>query len=160
MQTVSHEPDDYSCPFCGMQDANARIQSPDLVYEDSLVFSIISLHWWENNPGHALIIPKEHIENLYELPGGISDRIHRFSRHLALAMKAVRRCYGISTRQHNEPAGGQDVWHYHLHVYPRFKDDRLYRSDFAIAPEKERRRHATLLRDYLSENPPMLDGEV
>ena len=47
-----------------------------LVYEDERVFSVICLHWWTNNPGHALIIPKEHIETLYDMPGRHSDRIH------------------------------------------------------------------------------------
>lgn len=68
---------------------DSHIVNPDLVYEDNLIFSIISLHWWTNNPGHALVIPKRHIENLYGLPGCLSDRIHRFSRYLALALKSV-----------------------------------------------------------------------
>ena len=45
---------------------------------------------------------------------------------MALTMKVVYSCDGISTRQHNEPAGNQDVWHYHLHVTPRYKDDVFY----------------------------------
>ncbi len=41
-------------------------------------------------------------------------------------MKAAYGCDGVSTRQHNEPAGNQDVWHFHLHVFPRYVDDQLY----------------------------------
>jgi histidine triad (HIT) family protein len=38
-------------------------------------------------------------------------------------------CDGTSLRQHNEPAGNQDVWHHHVHVFPRFTGDELYRTD-------------------------------
>ena len=41
-------------------------------------------------------------------------------------MKTAYGCEGISTRQHNEPAGMQEVWHFHLHVFPRYLDDGLY----------------------------------
>lgn len=157
MTAFSHEPADYACPFCGMIDEHSHITTPDLIYEDELIFSIISLHWWTNNPGHTLIIPKAHIENVYELPGQLSDRIHRFSRYLALALKFVCDCDGVTTRQNNEPAGSQDVWHYHLHVVPRFAGDDFQRTKFSIAPVAERRRYATLLRTHFAAHPPVLD---
>lgn len=50
------------------------------------------------------------------------------SRDLALAMKLAWSPEGTSVRQHNEPAGNQHVWHYHLHVFPRYSDDMLYRQ--------------------------------
>lgn len=43
-------------------------------------------------------------------------------------MKASYSCDGISTRQHNEPAGNQDVWHYHQHIFPRYINDKLYEN--------------------------------
>ena len=46
-------------------------------------------------------------------------------------MRASYDCAGISTRQHNEPAGNQDVWHLHVHVFPRHHDDRLYEQHLA-----------------------------
>ena len=58
-------------------------------------------------------------------------------------------CQGISTRQHNEPAGDQDVWHFHVHVYPRYDNDDLYKNHdrkafvdaTARAPFAEKLRH-------------------
>jgi diadenosine tetraphosphate (Ap4A) HIT family hydrolase len=44
-------------------------------------------------------------------------------RDTALALKTAFDCPGVSTRQHNEPAGNQDVWHLHVHVFPRFESD-------------------------------------
>lgn len=60
------------------------------------------------------------------LPIEMAAEIHRAAHLTAFAMKNTYGCEGISTRQHNEPAGNQDVWHYHLHVYPRYKNDNLY----------------------------------
>jgi histidine triad (HIT) family protein len=155
MSLFSHEPKEYRCPFCAMMDGESHIIDPNLVYEDELIFSVISLHWWTNNPGHALVIPKRHIENIYELPSPLSDRIHRFSRYLALAMKSVHNCDGITIWQNNEPAGSQDVWHYHLHVVPRFTGDNLHRSEFSIAPADQRQRYASLLRQHFTANMPV-----
>ncbi|WP_342215965.1 HIT family protein [Nocardia brasiliensis] len=51
--------------------------------------------------------------------------VHDVVREIAVAMRATHRCDGVSTRQHNEPAGGQDVWHYHGHLFPRYHGDDL-----------------------------------
>lgn len=48
-------------------------------------------------------------------------------------MRQTYDCEGISTRQHNEPAGNQDVWHLHVHVFPRYVEDRLYARDAEAA---------------------------
>ena len=77
---------------------------------------------------NGLVIPIEHHENLYDLPIDLGSALQRAIRDTALAMKAAFGCDGVSTRQHNEPAGNQDVWHYHVHVFPRFHDDDLYRG--------------------------------
>ena len=62
-------------------------------------------------------------------------------------MRASYDCAGISTRQHNEPAGGQDVWHLHVHVFPRHVDDRLYERhrETCWAPPEEREPYADRL---------------
>jgi len=49
-------------------------------------------------------------------------------------------------RQHNEPAGGQHVWHYHLHVIPRYENDKLYASQKQAFPAHERARYAQKLK--------------
>jgi histidine triad (HIT) family protein len=79
--------------------------------------------------------------------------VHALTRLAALALKAVYVCEGVSTRQHNEPAGGQDVWHYHVHVTPRFEGDNFYtgrvRRPF---PQVERLVEARRLREWLIEH--------
>ena len=64
------------------------------------------------------------------------QRIALMAQQVALAMKRAWAPEGVSTRQHNEPAGNQHVWHYHLHVFPRFEGDMLYRQlRHPVAPE-------------------------
>ena len=60
-------------------------------------------------------------------------------------MKAAFSCDGVSTRQHNEPAGYQEVWHYHLHVFPRYGADELYRSSARRTTVDERAPYAASL---------------
>ena len=114
-----------------------------------MVTAFVSSHQWPNNPGNTIVIPNEHFENIYDLPVHLASRIHELARALALAMKAVYACDGVSTRQHNEPAGNQDVWHYHLHVTPRYTGDGFYVSQCALMLGDERARHAHKLRAQL-----------
>jgi histidine triad (HIT) family protein len=62
-------------------------------------------------------------------------------------MKSHYSCDGISTRQHNEPAGHQDVSHYHLYVFPRYAGDHLYASKYAEMPAEALAAYAKLLRN-------------
>lgn len=108
--------------------------------------------WWPNNEGHVLIIPNAHFENIYELPRQYAHRIQDIAQQIAIAFKHVYRCDGVSTRQHNEPAGGQDVWHYHLHIFPRYVDDNLYSSQRTreFAPPAKQQEYAEKLRKFLT----------
>ena len=99
------------------------------MFRDDTVLAFIASHWWAKNKGHVLVIPARHYENIYDLPDEVGARIFAVSKMIAVAMKASYACDGISTRQHNEPAGDQEVWHYHLHVFPRYVDDHLYLAD-------------------------------
>lgn len=117
-----HAPQGYVCPFCvlvagGDNEAPYSVQS-DVVLRTGKATAFISSTWWPNNPGHVLVVPDAHVENLYDLKPEVGAEVLDAARRVALAFKAVYRCGGVSTRQHNEPAGGQEVWHYHVHVFP------------------------------------------
>ena len=121
------------------------------MYRDNAVTAFIASEWWPNNPGAVLVIPNVHLENLYQVPDQIGMRVYRASRLVALAMKDAYDCAGTSTRQHNEPAGGQDVWHYHQHVFPRYPDDHLYQltEQRAPAPVELKAKYAGMLREAI-----------
>jgi histidine triad (HIT) family protein len=127
----SHEPAVYDCPFCRLQrgvhdDLN---RAEDVVAVTDLAYARISPKWWSVNRGAALVIPREHHENLYDLPPAVGHAVWDLTQRVAVAMRAAYSCDGTSIRQHNEPAGGQDVWHLHVHVFARHDGDRLYERD-------------------------------
>jgi histidine triad (HIT) family protein len=148
----NHAPEGYICPFClvvnGIENEHVITRQSDIIYSDDYITAFISAHWFENNKGHALIIPNQHFENLYSLPLEYSVKIHTFEREVAIALKETYKCDGVSSRQHNEPYGNQDVWHYHLHIFPRYKDDNLYRTKRQSTTAEERAPYAEKLRKY------------
>lgn len=152
MKNVIHEPQHYQCPFCllvqGIENKDVLSRQSDIFHHDELVTAFVASHWWPGNPGHVLIIPNAHIENIYSLTGELSDRIHRLEIEVAKALKETYGCDGVSSRQHNEPSGGQDVWHYHLHVFPRYDQDQLYTSRPRITSAEERMLYSDRLRKY------------
>lgn len=149
----SHAPPDYKCPLCaviaGGDNAPWNLQS-DVVYRDAETTAWVNGKSWPNNPGAVVVVPNEHIENIYELERGLSGAIHQTARRIALAMKVAYGCDGISTRQHNEPAGYQEVWHYHLHVFPRFHGDDLYGSSPRLTTPDKRKPYVTSIRAALA----------
>lgn len=119
----NHAPDNYVCPFCCIIQKLDKDRIPDIIYQDEKITSFIVLEHYPNNLGHAVIVPNEHFENIYTLPLHIATKIHECARELALTMKMAYPCEGISIQQNNEPASDQVVWHYHLHVVPRYPND-------------------------------------
>lgn len=124
----------------------------DIVLQASDVLAFVASVWWPRNAGHVVVIPKQHYENIFDLPPELATPMQAAAREVALAFKEIYRCDGVSTRQHNEPAGNQAVWHYHVHVFPRFTGDDLYAShgQQRPVPPEERRPYAEKLRAYFS----------
>lgn len=150
----NHEPENYKCPLCllarGIESDEVYSKQADIIYKDENVTAFISSHWWPNNKGHVIIIPNKHFENIYDLPDDLSCKIHKLEKEVSLALKQTYNCDGVSSRQHNEPAGNQDVWHYHLHIFPRYDNDNLYINHLQkrkTEPE-ERFPYAEKLRNY------------
>lgn len=144
------------CPFCGLvegdvSDPGNRCELTDLVHQDEDVIVFMACDGFGPHEGHAMISPARHYETLYDLPDAVLQKIALMARHVAVAMKAAWAPEGVSTRQHNEPAGGQDVWHLHVHVLPRHPGDDLYRRhhEGRWVELDERRGYAELLRSTL-----------
>ena len=144
--TVSHAPPDYECPFCAI----ASGAEPEFTaWRDEHVLVQIALHWDPDNPGRALVIPLAHVENIYTLPDDLAGRIARTTRRVAIAMRRGYPCDGVTVRQNNEPAGGQDVWHLHTHVVPCHTGGKWRSSRLRRANDAERARYASRLQQSL-----------
>lgn len=150
----NHAPENYICPFCqiaqGIENEHLLTKQADVICRDDYVTAFIGAGWWKNNKGHVIIIPNKHFENIYDLPNELSAKIHNMEREVAIALKRVYKCAGVSSRQHNEPYGGQDVWHYHLHVFPRYEGDNLYFTSRETSNPEERIEYAERLREYFN----------
>ena len=149
---ISYQPEDYVCPFCDWLSGNETEykQNADIVYQTDTVTAFTAPKWWVNNPGHVIVIPNAHEENLYEISEQSLQHVYSAVKKVAMAIRKTYNCTGVSTRQHNEPDGNQDVWHFHVHVYPRFKNDRLYQNHDNkrfVGPE-ERQVYADRLKKY------------
>lgn len=153
----NHQPPGYRCPICriaaGEDLEGSYTQQADVVYRDSTVTAFVALAWWPANAGHVLVVPNEHFENVYDIPDEVLAAVQIAGKRIALALKAAYGCEGTSFRQHNEPAGYQDVWHYHLHVFPRYPGDDLYlrTMERRFTTPEERAPYAEKLRDYLAQ---------
>ena len=108
------------CIFCKI--ANGDIPSKTL-YEDEDFRVILDLG--PATKGHALILPKEHADNLYELPDETASKVFVLAKKLAIKMKEKLNCDGLNIVQNNGEVAGQTVFHFHMHLIPRYKGDQV-----------------------------------
>jgi len=159
-----HATNDYICPFCllvkGIENEHNAVKQTDLVYQNEIVTAFIGLRSWPNNAGHVLTIPNEHYENIYDLPLSVSTEIQKTARAIAIAMKEIYVCDGVMLIQRNEPAGGQRAWHYHLHIIPRYENDRWDLNQRQPFPAAERAEYAQRLRVAVEKYLPSSDAEA
>lgn len=106
------------CVFCKI--VKGEIPSAKL-YEDDEVLAFLDIA--PVNKGHALVIPKKHYENLYDLPEEEFLKVASVVKRVAGAVKKATNAQGINVLQANEKAAGQEVMHFHVHIIPRFLED-------------------------------------
>lgn len=106
------------CIFCKL--ANGEISTRS-IYEDE-DFKVI-LDTAPATKGHALILPKEHADNLYQLPEEMAGRAFVLAKKMASSMTETLGCQGFNIVQNNGEAAGQTVLHFHIHLVPRYTDD-------------------------------------
>lgn len=117
------------CIFCRL----VRGELPSsLVHEDAHTMSFMNIV--AAHPGHALVIVKPHCKDIYELDDTLAAAVFQATARVAKAVKAATGCDGVTLFQANEVAGGQTVFHFHIHVLPRFHDDKLLPFWPASAP--------------------------
>ncbi|MBQ8189227.1 MAG: HIT family protein [Lachnospiraceae bacterium] len=109
---------DANCIFCKI--ANGEIPSK-AIYEDNDFKVILDLG--PATKGHALILPKEHAANLFELPDETAAKVLVLAKKLGAQMKENLKADGMNLVQNNGEAAGQTVHHFHLHLIPRYSDD-------------------------------------
>ncbi len=109
---------DENCIFCKL--ANGEIPT-NKIYEDDM-FTVI-LDASPATRGHALILPKEHAANVYELPDETASKVFLLAKKLATKMTDILGCDGFNIIQNNGEVAGQTVFHFHMHLIPRYFGD-------------------------------------
>lgn len=111
---------DDNCIFCKI--ANGEIPSAT-IYEDEDFRAILDLG--PASKGHALLLPKEHYADLFALPDETAEKVLPVARKIVSRMKDVLDCDGYNLVQNNGECAGQTVFHFHMHMIPRYKDDKV-----------------------------------
>ncbi|MCP1102450.1 histidine triad (HIT) family protein [Aequitasia blattaphilus] len=111
---------DENCIFCKL--ANGEIPTATL-YEDE-DFRVI-LDASPASKGHALIIPKNHYRNLFDLDDSISKKVMPLAKKMVNQLKTILGCDGYNIVQNNEAPAGQTVFHFHMHLIPRYEGDQV-----------------------------------
>ena len=109
---------DDSCIFCKL--ANGDIPT-NTVYEDENFRVILDLS--PATKGHALILQKNHYKNLYELPEETAADVMKLAKKMAVMMTEKLHADGFNLVQNNNEVAGQTVFHFHLHLIPRYNGD-------------------------------------
>lgn len=92
-----------------------------LIYEDEETLAFLDIK--PNNPGHTLVIPKKSVENIFDIDEETLTAVWRTVRRVALAVRDATGAEGLNINTNNGAAAGQVVFHYHVHIIPRFSND-------------------------------------
>jgi len=108
------------CVFCSIVVGDAPAQ---IVDEDEHTLAFMDISPWTR--GHALVIPRAHSTNLYDVDEADLSHAAVAAKRVGIRMKERLACDGVNLLNASEPAAWQTVWHFHIHVIPRYEDDAL-----------------------------------
>lgn len=108
------------CVFCRI---GARELPTVVVREDERTLSFLTIE--PATEGHTLVIPRRHARNLFDIDPADLAAVATASQEIAMWQREKLGCAGVTVYQANEPAGFQTVFHYHVHVVPRYPADRV-----------------------------------
>ncbi len=107
-----------SCIFCDIVRGAAEVS---VCYEDPLALAFLDIQ--PVNPGHTLVVPREHFESLVDLPAELANHLFQVATRLGTIVRKISRAEGLNIVVNSGAAAGQDVFHYHVHIIPRMKGD-------------------------------------
>ena len=118
------------------------------IYEDASTIAILDV--MPQSDGHTLIIPKAEAENLFDLEPAMAEAVIRVSQRIARAVRTAFQPDGVTLMQFNGAEAGQTVFHFHLHVIPRYLGQPLRAHGTGFADPAVLAKHAAQLRAVLA----------
>ena len=126
---------DENCIFCKI--IAGEIPS-NTIYEDDDFKVILDVS--PASKGHALILPKNHLADIFTIDEDVAAKAMKLAKKLATHMKEVLHCDGFNILQNNGEVAGQTVFHFHMHLIPRYKnaknDDMILWNHLEFTPEE------------------------
>jgi histidine triad (HIT) family protein len=116
--TREPQPGTAHCTFCDLVSGAGEVSA---CYEDADAVAFMDIQ--PVNPGHVLVVPREHHESLFDVPRELGVHLFAVTMRVAAAVKRVTQCEGLNIIVNSGAAAGQDELHYHVHIIPRRKGD-------------------------------------
>lgn len=120
------------CVFCKIVEGQIPAAK---VYEDGNTLAFMDIG--QVNPGHVLVAVKPHVENIFGLDDALAAAVFQTAARVARAVKRAYSPQGVTLYQANGPAAGQTVFHFHLHLVPRYDMDGMNLSWPAKNPPRD-----------------------
>jgi len=144
-----------SCVFC--QIIAGELES-SRVYEDA--YTVAFMNQRQANPGHVLVVPKRHIETIYDLDDDTAARLFQTVVKMSRGVRSAFDCSGLNIWQSNGEMAGQEIFHVHFHIFPRREDDdclKIYPYHPPVLRRSELDALAGQIREAISSEPLMND---
>ena len=125
-----------NCTFCDLVQGAGEVS---ICYEDAITIAFMDIQ--PVNPGHTLVVPRQHYESLVDIPHDVAMHMFEVSMRLGPVVRKVSGAEGMNIVVNSGAAAGQDVFHYHVHVIPRKAGDGFdvpLPFDGSEMPERER----------------------
>jgi len=134
------------CIFCKIVRKEAEAA---FVYEDDKIVAFMDMA--PASPGHLLVVTKQHYENIYEVPDDLLAYVIVMAKRIGMAARKALNADGLSFFQTNERGGGQEVFHFHFHVIPRYRGVSLKIVNREKISLEEREKYAERIREVLKD---------
>ena len=106
------------CTFCDIINGAAEVS---VCYDDSVAIAFMDIQ--PVNPGHVLVVPREHYESILDVPHDVGQHLFDVAMRLVAVVNKVGAAEGLNIVVNSGAAAGQDVFHYHIHLIPRCEGD-------------------------------------
>ncbi|MBD3304618.1 HIT domain-containing protein [Candidatus Woesearchaeota archaeon] len=134
------------CVFCKIVKGDIPCQK---LYENDKILAFLDIS--PIHKGHTLIIPKEHHENILDMPDETLAELAKTTKKISKAVKEATNADGFNVTQNNGAAAGQAVFHFHTHIIPRFDGDGLKTWPHKDIPEEEMKRIQEDIASFLKD---------
>ncbi len=133
------------CIFCKIV---AKQADSSIIYESESVVAFMDIR--PVSEGHTLVIPKNHYVDIFDIPDNLLASTYSATKLVAAAVKKATKADGISIVQQNGSAAGQEIFHLHVHIIPRFEGRKMPRfNNLGIVDRETLSKAATMIRKNL-----------